>query len=146
MRDARFGSMFPLFNGMNGQMKASTGTGGIYLIAVEDFVVAQDLSDTVREAVPAAVIVTAPGCAAALAAVADQPHLALAFVEAGPDRVAKLRLDEAIRARGGRLVLLGGEAEDAWDSGAATGRLWPVLIRPFSSQAVRSLLRAVPQG
>ncbi|MDD8022462.1 MAG: hypothetical protein PHX82_05080 [Paracoccaceae bacterium] len=134
--------MVRLFNGGDMRIEVSSGDGDVYLVAVQDFVVAQDIVDTVRDAAPGAVIVTVPDCAAAAAAVAGHSRLVLAFVEAGPGRVAQLQLDREVVGRGGRLVLLGDAAEEAWDSGAATGRVWPVLIRPFSSPAVMALLKA----
>ncbi|WP_347311419.1 hypothetical protein [Defluviimonas sp. SAOS-178_SWC] len=113
-----------------------------YLVAVRDFVVSQDLADTVREFDPGAMIVTARTCRETLNAIKTCDRLALAFVEAGPDRILRARLDVTIRERHGRLVLLGDDAEDEWETGGAPGRIWPVLMRPFSSQAVTALLIA----
>lgn len=124
----------------------SIGGGNVYLVAVRDFVVSQDLADTVRDFDPGATILSARNCREALTAIRSGDPLALAFVEAGPDRVARARLDIAIRDRGGRLVLLGDDAEDAWEIGSRAGRVWPVLMRPFSSQVVTTLLMASRRG
>ncbi len=114
----------------------------VYLVAVQDFVVSQDLIDTVRDFDPTAEVITARDCHGALLAVTSHPRLTLGFVEAGPDRVARAHLDVAIRRRRGRLVLLGDEAEEEWESGAHAGDDWPVLMRPFSTQTVTAMLAA----
>lgn len=122
----------------------ATGPKGpkVYLVAVHDYVVAQDLSDAVRDFDPAAVVVTARSCREALMAVREAERVALAFIEAGPDRVAQARLDVAIRNRGGALVLLGDEAEAQCDTSNGSAPRWKVLIRPFSGQTVTEYLKA----
>jgi hypothetical protein len=59
----------------------------------------------------------------------------VAFVGEGPSRFAGSALAQMIQNRGGRVVLLGDEAE-------AEGRKagWPVLDRPFSQSLVLTLL------
>lgn len=111
-----------------------------YLIAVRNAVVLQDLADTVRDFDPSATVLTATHCAEALARLRLVERLTFAFIEAGPRRIADSQIDAEIRRRGGRMALLGDEAEDEWDVGRPEGRRWPILARPFSSRAVLSLL------
>jgi len=124
-------------------MDFGTTPRDIYLIAVRNFVVLQDLSDTVREFDPSACLLTAGDCCSALSTLRCHDRITLAFIEGGPTRIAHLSLDAEIRARGGRLILLGDEAEDAWDSAGGKAPRWPTLLRPFSAQAVQSLIVAL---
>lgn len=112
----------------------------VYLIAVHNVVVLQDLADTVRDFDPSATILTATNCAEALARLRSLERLTFAFIEAGSRRIADSRIDAEIRRRDGRIVLLGNEAEDEWDSGHPAARRWPILVRPFSSRTVVSML------
>ncbi|MCB1338208.1 MAG: hypothetical protein KDK10_12405 [Maritimibacter sp.] len=114
----------------------------VYLIAVRDFVVLRDLEDTVREFDPDAVVLTSTRLEEAIAQITAQSRLALAFVEAGPARVAEVKLDALVRSKGGRIVLLGDDAEDEWDGERPASHRWPTLLRPFSSQTVLSMIVA----
>lgn len=113
-----------------------------YLIAVKSFVILQDLADTVREFDRAAHILGCGHVEELPERLALTERVAIVFAEAGPRDVAALCLDEAVRMRGGRLVLLGDDAEDEWDAGPASTRRWPTLLRPFNSQSVLSLILA----
>lgn len=112
--------------------------GDVYLIAVRDFVVRKDLEDTVLDFDPAAVVLTATSCAEALGRIRMRDKLAVVFVEAGPIKVSASGIEDMVRSRGGRLVLLGDDAEDAVDAQSA-GR-WSTLQRPFFSQTVLSII------
>ena len=58
--------------------------------------------------------------------------------------MARAGFDELVAGKGGRLVLLGDAAKDALEAGGLpadpAGLRWPVLLRPFTSQAVIILL------
>lgn len=116
----------------------STG-GEVYVLMLRDFVVLKDLEDTVREYAPAARVLTASECTAALALIEGLERISVAFVEAGAEAVAAARIDTLVAQRGGQVVLLGDDAEDAWEAGKL-GADWPVLQRPFTSQTVERLL------
>ncbi|MDI3335567.1 hypothetical protein QKW60_04040 [Defluviimonas aestuarii] len=115
--------------------------GDVYVIAVHDFVVLKDLEDTVREFDPTATVLTTTSCDEAITKIRTQDQLAMVFIEAGPVYISAVRMDELVRARGGRIVLLGDDAEDEWDEGRSPRR-WPTLQRPFSSQSVLSIIIA----
>lgn len=115
-----------------------TPTSDHYLIVLRDFVVMQDLADTISEFDPGAQVIAVAHATAALAAIAPVVRLVLAFVEAAPREFEKTELAAAIASRGGRLVYLGDAAEDAAETGRAV-----VLRRPFSSQVVRLHLEAL---
>jgi hypothetical protein len=111
--------------------------GQTYLIVMPDVLIAQDLELTIRDHDPQACVIwckTAAGAAAALTPVAS---LSIAFLADQPRAFAKSHLASAIRERGGRVILLGEEAE-------ATGPTqdWSVLHRPFSTAAVLAHLNA----
>ncbi|MCU9850246.1 hypothetical protein OEZ60_19840 [Defluviimonas sp. WL0024] len=108
----------------------------VYLVLIRDQVVLQDLCDTVKEFDPKATVVACSRCEDALALLRRHSDLVLAFVEAGPERVLRLRIDAAIRERGGKLILLGDDAEMELDSVGDSASLWPVLVRPFNSRSV----------
>jgi hypothetical protein len=140
MRRVSFGSIVPLLRGEMTDHISRTGASGVYLIAVQEYVVAQDLADTIRDFDQGAEVHLAKSCVEARLQVDRLARVSLVFVEAGALAIARAGLDAAVQARGGCLALLGDEAEDDWDNGREAVRLWPVLMRPFSSQSVLSLL------
>lgn len=110
--------------------------GNVYLVAVRDRVVLQDLSDTVAEFDRHAVVLAHPTCDGVFEALRSCDRLKLAFVEAGPRCLTRLKVDVAVSERGGKLILLGDEAEMESESCDRTGIRWRVLKRPFTTQAV----------
>jgi hypothetical protein len=104
---------------------------GAYLVVLDDYLVSQDLAETIRYFDPEAQVIARPTTDDAVAAVAPVARIELAFVADGPSHFAASPLAGMIRCRGGRVVLLGPEAETA---GKAAG--WPVLHRPFSQSLV----------
>jgi len=123
-------------------MDDGVSPGNIYLIEVRDYVVLTDLIGSVHDFDPGSHILTATGIGEAVAQLRSVDRLAIAFLEAGPRRVAQLKLDVEIRQRGGRLVLLGDDAEDEWEASSSPSHRWPTLLRPFTSQTVLSLIIA----
>lgn len=110
--------------------------GDIYLIVVRDRVVLMDLADTVAEFDPRAVVLSRSSGAEAMAALRTHARLKLAFVEEGAGNVSRLGMDVAIAERGGKLILLGDDAESEWEAGDREALRWPLLMRPFSTQTV----------
>jgi len=111
----------------------------VYVLMLRDSFVLKDLEDTVRDYAPGAVILTASEWDEALALIEGLDRLSIAFVEAGAEAVAAAQIDARVAAMGGRIVLLGDEAEDEWEADSQASR-WPVLLRPFSTQTVERLL------
>ncbi|WP_149142869.1 hypothetical protein [Gemmobacter caeruleus] len=107
--------------------------GGLYVIAVRDFVLRADLTDTVREFDPQARILPAEGLVAALAQLSGADVPGVALIEAGP---AALAAALGGAADPGAILLLGDAAEEE------PAARWPVLIRPFSSDQVLTALTA----
>ncbi len=112
--------------------------GAHYLIVLRECVVLQDISDTIVEFDPGAMVISVTAPEEALAAIAEVERLAVVFVEAAPHAFVKTDLAAAIASRGGRIVFLGDAAEDGSDAGR-----WIVLRRPFSSETVLGHLAAL---
>ncbi|SPH23470.1 hypothetical protein DEA8626_02533 [Defluviimonas aquaemixtae] len=108
----------------------------IYLIVVRDRVVLQDLVDTVREFDRNALVLARSNCTDAIEALKTRGRLKLAFLEAGPGCVSRSRMDVVIGDRGGKLILLGNEAESELEADDREAQRWPLLTRPFTTQAV----------
>lgn len=106
-----------------------------FLIVLDDSIVAQDLAETVSEHDPAAGLIPCRTLDEAIAALAHVERIAVAFVEAGPAEFAASPLAGLIAAKGGRVVLIGDDAED---SARMCGHA--VLQRPFSTEMVLALL------
>ena len=105
--------------------------GGAYLVVLRHVVVAQDIAQTLEEAVPGAAVIVAPSMDDAAMVPDGVERVAVAFVGAGPRAWRTSALARAVAARGGRVVLMGGKAEA---EGVAAG--FDVLFRPFSIAAV----------
>lgn len=97
-----------------------------YVVVLKDYLVLQDIVDTIAEHDPGAGIVTAVRMADAVNALAGVMEVVVAFVEASPSDFGNSDLARAIAARSGRVVLLGQAAEET-----AGPTEWPVLSRPF---------------
>ncbi len=108
-----------------------------YLVVLGDYLVLRDIADTIAQHDSGATIIAATEAEAALREIERVRELEVAFIEAGPADFAGSDLAHAIRARAGRVVLLGDEAEEA------SGRFdLPVLVRPFRTLDVLRYLRA----
>ena len=102
-----------------------------YLIVLRHVVVAQDIALTIADMDPQARVVTAASEAEALSMLGGVDRLAVAFVGQSPRAYESSALARAVAERGGRVVLLG---EDAEAEGAALG--YAVLVRPFSTGTI----------
>lgn len=107
----------------------------VYLIVLDDSIVAQDLAETVSEHDPLAGLISCKTLTEAVDAVAHVERIVVALVEAGPEQFRASPLAGLIAAKGGRVVLMGDDAED---SGMASG--YPVLQRPFFPKTVLAIL------
>lgn len=116
-------------------LPASTGTPAVYLIVLEDVLVAMDLTETIRDFAPGAVVLTCNDATAAESLLLAHSALVLAFVALGPTQYGPSGLAREVSLRGGAVVLMGDMAEES-PSGE-----WPVLSRPFSRETVQEHLR-----
>ena len=112
-----------------------SGPAQNYLIVMREVVIAQDLALTITDSDPGAQVIIAATEAEAVAALGSVQSLVLAFIADRPARFARSGLARAVAQRGGRVVLLGDEAE-------ATGptKAWDVLEQPFNTDAVLAKL------
>lgn len=108
-----------------------------YLVLVRETLVACDLAQTIVEFDPQARVICATSVEEAEAALADLTSVEIAFVAEGPTRFAGTPLHVGLTIRGGRVVLLGLEAEDHGPSS-----VFDVLMQPFNTDAVVAKLRA----
>lgn len=115
----------------------------IYLIASRNYLVTCDICDAISDYDPAAEISVQRGHERALTSITPLRRIAVAFVEAGSEQVTRLKIDQAVQGRGGRLVLMGNAAEDELDGHSPRLR-WPVLARPVSTRMILAQL-AMPQ-
>jgi hypothetical protein len=112
---------------------AAEGAGdpATYLIVLRHVLVAQDIAMTIGEFDSGARILTAASGAEALPLLEGVERLAMAFVGRGPQAFRASPLARAVTERGGRVVLMGEEAEA---QGEAQG--FSVLVRPFGTSDV----------
>ncbi len=106
-----------------------------YIIVMRDVLIAQDLSLTIGDHDPGARIEVASSLTEAEAIVARLTQIVMAFIVEAPRKFRHSDLSRAIAERGGRVVLLGDDAED----GGPTPD-WDVLYRPFSTDEVLARL------
>ena len=112
-------------------MPQHEASGTAYLIVQSQSLVALDLAMAITEFDPAASVVTTASCADALPAIDGVRQIAVAFVDGGPCTFAASALAREVAQRGGRVVLMGRDAEDAGE-----GLGYPILERPFSGDHV----------
>jgi hypothetical protein len=113
-----------------------------YVVMTQDLVVLQDLSDTIAEFDPQADVFRAITLASAVDMIGSMERISVVFLEAGPGWITRAGVDAMVRARGGRLVLLGDDAEDESDAGGDETSRWTLLARPFSARTVCELIAA----
>ncbi len=99
-----------------------------FLIVLRHVLVAQDIAMAIAEHDPGARVILARDAAEALPRLGGVTRLAVAFVGEDPSVFRGSALDLALAERGGRVVLMGQDAEAA---GEAAG--FPVLARPFTT-------------
>ncbi len=114
----------------------------VYLIVSRNYLITCDICDAITDFDPTAEISVQKGHSNALTSIKPYRRIAVAFVEAGSEQVSRLKIDQAVQGRGGRLVLLGNAAEDELDGHSPRLR-WPVLARPVSTRMI--LAQLVPE-
>jgi hypothetical protein len=146
MRLSRFSSIVDQFLELKRKMSTTSNeTTATYVVMSQDYVVLRDLCDTILEFDPAAHLLHATTLASASAFISGSERVAVAILEAGPERISQTGLDTMVRTKGGRLVLLGPDAEDEDEAGTVSTRC-TVLTRPFSAEAVCTILAACLGG
>jgi hypothetical protein len=118
-------------------MQKTTGTH-TYLLLMEAGLVACDLTQIILSFDPGASVTLTQTVGAALAHGNDDTTLISAILNLGPDTARSTGLARMIDARGGRIILMGDDAE-----ATAATHGWPVIERPFSTEAVLSVLGTV---
>jgi len=107
-----------------------------YIILVSETLVAQDIAQTIADFDPAAHVILVTNPAEIETALADVGSLSVAFIAGNPHSFVGSPVEQAIRARGGRTVLLGVEAETTGPTAD-----FDVLAQPFDTDAVLNKLR-----
>jgi hypothetical protein len=102
-----------------------------YLIVLRHVLVAQDIAMTIAEFDPAAQVILTDSAAEAVERLSGVDRLAVAFVGQGPEAFRASPLSQTVARKGGRVVLMGEEAEA---HGEAQG--FAVLTRPFSTGSI----------
>ena len=106
-----------------------------YLVVVDDYLIAEDLAESIAFYDAKALVVVRHLVDDAVSALKAVERLAVAFVAACPQQFAGSALAKMIHSLGGKVVLLGDAAEDLGKTPD-----WAVLHRPFSQGLVENLL------
>lgn len=111
----------------------------VFLIVVNDVLIAEDLAQAIAEVVPHADIIVTPALGLAQAAIAGRGRVVMACVQDDPALLAGSALAAVLGVQGARLVFLGDcdAAQAALSGGEA-------LQYPFSTQDVHDLVRRDP--
>ena len=115
------------------RIEPAPSAGPVYLIVVQPALVARDIAMTITDYAPRARIITASTPGAGTRAVDLVLSMAAAFLAMDPAHAETCALCDAVRLRGGRVILIGDAAERAAKSMAPA---WSVLVRPFTTEAV----------
>ena len=119
-------------------------SGTVYLVIEPNPLLMLDLAEMLEFEDEQAVVIAERNAGAALALVNSVESIKLALVAAGPGDFDNSALAQVIRQKGGRVVLMGDQAEAF---GEEMG--YSVLHRPFSQSqflAMLSELRVLPKG
>jgi hypothetical protein len=105
----------------------------VFVVVVQEILVARDIEMIIRGVVPGALVLLAPGLE--MAAESLPPgRIDAAFVQTDPQDLARSALGQRVAADGGRLVLVGIEPDIRAPEG------WARLPFPFSESDVSALL------
>lgn len=115
------------------KLVSPANTEPVYLIVVQPALVARDIALTIADYSPRARIITARTSSAATLAVDLVLSMAAAFLAMDPEHAETNTLCDAVRLRGGRVILMGEAAERMAKTMAPA---WSVLVQPFSTEAV----------
>lgn len=102
-----------------------------YLVLVQPALVALDIATSIADHLPGANVIVVQSLADADEALLSVDTIAMAFLGLAPATIKARGLADVIRKRGGVIVFIGDEAEEA-----AASADWTLLRRPFSSEGV----------
>ncbi|EPX82987.1 hypothetical protein [Salipiger mucosus] len=108
----------------------------VVFVFVKDAFVVEDVTRTVTELFPDAIITSTSKPEDVPGKLEGLPHLDMAVVHLSPDEVHQSQVGAVLRERGARLLLVGDAAEE---SHAAAG--FDVLVRPFRTQDLEAHLK-----
>ncbi len=113
-----------------------------YLVFIKETLIARDIAEIITDFDPDADVICAASLADAQSSLVDARTVEIAFVAGAPSAFLETPLHHSIVARGGRLVLLGLEAEAVGPTS-----IFDVLTQPFDTSAVMAKLRHhAPRG
>ena len=112
---------------------------GAYLVVMGDYLVAQDLAESIAYYDPTAEVILRHTVDEGAQALEFVEHIEVAFVGDAPQRFAASPFAKSLMQRGARVVLIGDEAEAQGDQAG-----WRVLQRPFSMSLVLAHLVGAP--
>jgi hypothetical protein len=125
------------------KIESAADTAPVYLIMVQPALVARDIELTIADYAPRARTIIAQTPMAAIRAVDLVEQMAAAFLAMDPEHAETCALCDAVRVRGGRVILVGDAAERA--AKPMEPPAWSVLVRPFSTEAVMASLTEAAQ-
>ena len=112
-----------------------------YLILVQPMLVAVDIGQAIADFVPRAEVILVQCAAEASEALQLAKSIHVAFLGLAPESDKGWHLADDVRARGGRVVFIGDEAEDRGPRPDCM-----VLERPFDTDAIRAVIKDSPQA
>lgn len=109
------------------------------LVVLKDSLIAEDLAQSIAEALPGARVVVAETLTRAETAVQDIGRVVLAFLADTPETILSSGLARMLGEQRSRVVLTGD-----WDSDQARKHGWEALPFPFASETVHAIVTRCP--
>jgi hypothetical protein len=108
----------------------------VYIVMDSNLLIAEDLCGSLQAAGPCRVI-NVPHPDELIRVLEGEARVSAAFLEMRYDQVMKAGLDSALGLRGACIVLTMGEEDEI----KVAKQGWAMLVRPFTEEMVRGLLR-----
>lgn len=109
----------------------------VYVIVENSFVIAQDLRETLNDLQPDCRITAVAGLRRGIAEIAGQTRITAAFVSAEPEDIRQSGFAAAVRAVGGRLIVI----SDGGGAGPEVPDGWTMIPGAFNTTVIRDALR-----
>jgi hypothetical protein len=109
----------------------------LFLVIEDDFLVAQDIFESIRQFRPGAKVVTLSPREAREGVARGDRAIAVAFASMPVADLVDSGLGAAIAARGAKIVVL---CDDAADAAEAAAMGWAAVLRPFASEDLRCFI------
>lgn len=113
----------------------------VYIVMDSNMLIAEDICGSLQAAGPCRVI-NVPHSDELIRALEGEARVAAAFLEMRYDQVMEVGLDSALSLRGACIVLTMGEEDEI----KVAKQGWAMLLRPFTEEMVRSVLRPTVEG